>query len=148
MKFIAVSKDEVRRKVALYFHDTYGTPLSQLKGSTDVRKMHPYNAKSWAELANVFNKFPWMEQLNVLLSPRDMHKYRTIDDLTGAIWSQLQKVVLIETAEPTVELSAVARFDAASSKPRSTGKRSKKAKPKSTRRKSAPKRGRSSKGNN
>jgi hypothetical protein len=107
--------------------------------------MYPYDAKSWAEVANVFNKFPWMAQLNVLLSPRDMHKYSTIDDLTDAIWSQVEKVVLVQTATHALKLGPVTRL-AASPQRKRTQKKPKTAKPKSGPRRSISKPRRRKKG--
>jgi hypothetical protein len=136
MKLVTVSKDAIRKKVALHFHDAHGTHSPS--SSANVRKMYPYDSRSWAELANALNRLPWMAAIGALLSPRDMHKYNTINDLTETIWSSVNKVVAIAVAQPGLELRSITHFDE-KPKAKAPRKRAKKVKPASKRTKSTPK---------
>jgi hypothetical protein len=128
MELLAVSKDAIRAHVIRYFHDVFGTPISEFKPSTNVRNAYSYSDRAWSQLANVFNKLSWMRQLGVLLSPREMPDLNTIEDLTSAIWGKLSKVISVSGLSTRFEARGVRKFAAP--------KRSSASKP---RRRSAPK---------
>lgn len=122
MELLAISKDAIRGRVIRYFHDVFHDPISAFKGSTNVRKAYSYSDRAWHQLANVFNKLSWMEQLDVILSPREMPDLKTIDDLTNAIWGKLNKVVSVSGLGTRITATGVRKF--ASSK-RGTASKSK-----------------------
>jgi hypothetical protein len=103
MELLAVSKDTLRAHVIRYFHDVFHTPISAFKPGTNVRNAYSYSDRAWRQLANVFNKLSWMRQLGELLSPREMPGLKTIEDLTGAIWGRLSKVVSVSGLSPRLE---------------------------------------------
>ncbi len=131
MQLLAVSKDAVRAHVIRYFHDVFGTPISEFKPGTNVRSAYSYSDRAWRQLANVFNKLSWMRQLGVLLSPREMPDLNTIEDLTGAIWSKLSKVVSVSGLSTRFEAAGVKKFAAPKRSAASRSKR--KTTPKSKR---------------
>jgi hypothetical protein len=53
-----------------------------------------------------------MRQLGVLLSPREMPGLKTIEDLTGAIWGRLNKVVSVSGLSPRLETRALRHLGA------------------------------------
>jgi hypothetical protein len=110
MELLAVSKDAIRAHVIRYFHDVFGTDPAVLKPTTDVRKAYSYQDAAWKQLANVFNKLSWMRQLGVLLSPREMPALKTIEDLTGAIWGKVPKIVAAASLGPRFLASGIRAF--------------------------------------
>ena len=132
MELLAVSKDAIRAHVIRYFHDVFGTPISEFKPSTNVHNAYSYSDRAWSQLANVFNKLSWMRQLGALLSPREMPDLNTIEDLTSAIWGKLSKVISVSGLSTRFETSGVRKF--AAPKRRSASK-SKRRAPKKTKRK-------------
>ena len=130
MELLAVSKEAIRAHVIRYFHDVFGTPISEFKPGTKVRNAYSYSDRAWRQLANVFNKVSWMRQLGVLLSPREMPGLSTIDDIVNAIWGKLSKVISVSGLSTRFDTSAVQKF--AAPKRRSAPK-SKRAVPKSKR---------------
>ena len=123
MELLAVSKDAIRAHVIRYFHDVFGTPISEFKPGTKVRSAYSYSDRAWRQLANVFNKLSWMRQLGVLLSPREMPDLNTIEDLTSAIWGKLSKVVSVSGLSTRFEASGVRRFAAPSAAAQPKSKR-------------------------
>jgi hypothetical protein len=129
MELLAVSKDAVRAHVIRYFHDVFGTPTSAFKPGTNVRSAYSYSDRAWSQLANVFNKLSWMRQLGALLSPREMPALKTIEDLTGAIWGKLSKVISVSGLTTRFQASGVRTF-AAPKRRASKSKRKSAPKPK------------------
>jgi hypothetical protein len=138
MELLAVSKDTIRARVIRYFHDVFGTPISAFKPSTNVRNAYSYSDRAWDQLADIFNKLSWMRQLDVLLSPREMPDLSTIEELTGAIWGKLRKVVSVTGLSTRLEARAIktlaAPKRAARAKRKAGAKPKRKAAPKSKRR--------------
>ena len=132
MELLAVSKDTIRAHVIRYFHDVFGTPISEFKPGTKVRKAYSYSDRTWRQLANVFNKLSWMRQLGVLLSPREMPDLNTIEDLTSAIWGRLSKVISVSGLSTRFEAGSVRKFAAPT---RRSASKSKRKAPRTTRRK-------------
>jgi hypothetical protein len=132
MELLAVSKDTIRARVIRYFHDVFHTPISAFKPDTKVRNAYSYSDRAWSQLANVFNKLSWMRQLDVLLSPNEMDDYKTIDDITNAIWKKLKKVISVSALSPRFKMAAVRKFAApkrrSAAKPTSSGRSKKRGK--------------------
>jgi len=125
MELLAVSKDTIRARVVRYFHDVFGTPISAFKPSTNVRNAYSYSDQAWDQLADIFNKLSWMRQLGVLLSPREMPDLGTIEDLTGAIWGKLNKVVSVAGLSARLEARAIKTLAAPKSAARAKRKAAK-----------------------
>ena len=127
MPLVAVSKDTIRAYVIRYFHEEFGDPISWFKGSTNVRKAYKYKAEQWIEVGPTLSGLPWMRRLEVKLLSTDMPPLSTIDDLTDAILSKLQQVMIVSRQVPAFRASTIEVLG--SPKRRSPQTRKRKSKP-------------------
>lgn len=104
MTFIALSKDHVQANVILYFHNEFRDPVSWFNAETDVREAYSYTDEQWQEVGPTLSRLRWMRRLDVQLEYEDMDALSTIGDISGKIWSKLNKVVIVTDLAASFDL--------------------------------------------